>query len=102
MENTASSRSFSELKAQKYGPTGSPKNIEFQANAKAFRVGQVLKQIRLRQQLTQEQLAHRIGTQKSYISKIENGSDMNLSTLFRICDHGLETPARILFGEIIE
>ena len=35
--------------------------------------------------LTQEELAEKIGTKKTYISRIENGkSDIQLSTLFRI------------------
>ena len=35
--------------------------------------------------MTQEQLAAKIGTKKSYISRIENGhTDIQLSTLFRI------------------
>ena len=35
--------------------------------------------------LTQEQLAAKIGTKKSYISRIENGkTDVQLSTLFKI------------------
>ena len=35
--------------------------------------------------LTQQQLAERIGTKKTYISRLENGkADVQLSTLFRI------------------
>ena len=35
--------------------------------------------------LTQQELADKIGTKKSYISKLENGhADVQLSTLFRI------------------
>ncbi|MCS2348677.1 helix-turn-helix transcriptional regulator [Bacteroides thetaiotaomicron] len=35
--------------------------------------------------MTQEQLAAKIGTKKSYISRIENGhADIQLSTLFKI------------------
>ena len=35
--------------------------------------------------LTQQELADKIGTKKSYISKLENGhADIQLSTLFRI------------------
>jgi transcriptional regulator with XRE-family HTH domain len=44
-----------------------------------------LKEERLRAGLTQEQLAEKIGTKKTYISRIENGkSDVQLNTLFRI------------------
>nr|WP_308757791.1 helix-turn-helix transcriptional regulator [uncultured Bacteroides sp.] len=45
----------------------------------------VVKQERLKAGLTQEQLAAKIGTKKTYISRIENGkADVQLSTLFRI------------------
>ena len=44
-----------------------------------------LKEERLKAGLTQEQLAAKIGTKKTYISRIENGkADVQLSTLFRI------------------
>ena len=47
--------------------------------------GRNLKQKRLEKGMTQEQLAAKIGTKKSYISRIENGhTDIQLSTLFKI------------------
>jgi transcriptional regulator with XRE-family HTH domain len=40
--------------------------------------------------MTQEQLALKTGTKKSFISRIENGkSDIQLSTLYRILEIGL-------------
>ncbi|MFZ4549923.1 MAG: helix-turn-helix domain-containing protein [Bacteroidales bacterium] len=40
--------------------------------------------------MTQEQLADKIGTKKSYISRLENGKvDIQLSTLFKIFETGL-------------
>jgi transcriptional regulator with XRE-family HTH domain len=40
--------------------------------------------------ITQEQLASKIGTKKSYISRLENGKcDIQLSTLYRIFQTGL-------------
>ncbi|MCH5216776.1 MAG: helix-turn-helix transcriptional regulator, partial [Muribaculaceae bacterium] len=40
---------------------------------------------RLKAGLTQQQLAERIGTKKTYISRVENGkTDIQLSTLYRI------------------
>jgi transcriptional regulator with XRE-family HTH domain len=43
-----------------------------------------------KQNLTQEQLASKCGTTKSYISRIENNaSDIRLSTLMRIVKDGL-------------
>ncbi|MEY3311826.1 MAG: hypothetical protein RL348_1166, partial [Bacteroidota bacterium] len=40
--------------------------------------------------MTQEQLADKVGTKKSYISRLENGTaDIQLSTLYRIFEKGL-------------
>ena len=48
-------------------------------------IGARVKELRKVRHMTQEQLAAKIGTKKSYISKIENGhADVQLSTLFRI------------------
>ena len=47
--------------------------------------GNIIKKLRSDRNMTQEQLAARIGTKKSYISRIENGhADIQLSTLFKI------------------
>jgi transcriptional regulator with XRE-family HTH domain len=47
--------------------------------------------MRERKNLTQEQLATKCGTTKSYISRIENdASDIRLSTLMRIVRDGLD------------
>ena len=51
----------------------------------AFILAERLKEERRKAGLTQEQLAAKIGTKKSYISRIENGkTDVQLSTLFKI------------------
>ena len=47
-----------------------------------FRIGEVLKQARLERGLTQEELAQRLNTKKTAISRIENhAEDIRLSTL---------------------
>jgi transcriptional regulator with XRE-family HTH domain len=49
-----------------------------------------LEQARTRCGLTQEELAQKCGTNKSYISRIENdASDIKLSTLIKIVPTGL-------------
>ena len=49
-----------------------------------------LEQARTRCGLTQEELAQKCGTNKSYISRIENdASDIKLSTLIKIVTTGL-------------
>ena len=76
---------FDELLDAEYGAIGSPKRMEFEAEAEAFCLAETLKEQRRLAGLTQQELADKIGTKKSYISKIENGhADIQLSTLFRI------------------
>ncbi len=50
----------------------------------------MIQELRMKQDLTQEQLADKCGTTKTYISRIENNaSDIRLSTLMRIVREGL-------------
>ena len=71
--------------SEDFGALGSEKRNEFEANCEAFIIGEQLKAERLKAGMTQEELAAKIGTKKSYISRIENGhTDIQLSTLFRI------------------
>ena len=63
-----------------------------------FIVGEMLKEARRQAKLTQEQLAEKAGTKKSYISKIENGKgNIQLSTLIRIFEKGLNRKIRLTF-----
>ena len=55
-----------------------------------FIVSEMLKEARKYAKMTQEQLAERSGTKKSYISRIENAKgNIQLSTLIRIFEKGL-------------
>ena len=57
----------------------------------AYQLGRALKAARLSRGLTQQELAERVGTSKSYISKIENSkSDIGYKTLRKIIDVGLD------------
>lgn len=79
------SETFDELLNAEYGERGTDEREAFEAEANAFCLAESLKEQRRLAGLTQEQLAEKIGTKKSYISKIENGrADVQLSTLFRI------------------
>jgi HTH-type transcriptional regulator/antitoxin HipB len=74
----------------RYGEKGTLKRTEFEAKVKAFAIGEMIKEERKLANLTQEQLAEKIGAKKSYISRIENGkSDIQLSTLFKLFEFGL-------------
>ena len=75
---------------KRYGKIGTEERTEFEIKAKAFLIGEVIKDQRQTAKLTQEQLAEKIGAKKSFISRIENGkSDIQLSTLYRLLEFGL-------------
>jgi DNA-binding XRE family transcriptional regulator len=83
-------KSFDELLDIKYGKVGTKKRDGFEARAQYFVISEMLKEARREAQLTQEQLAKKVGTKKSYISRLENGKcDIQLSTLYRIFEEGL-------------
>lgn len=77
--------SLNELLDVEYGAAGTPTRESFDEETRAFCLAETLKEERHRAGLTQEQLAEKIGTKKTYISRLENGKvDVQLSTLFRI------------------
>ena len=74
-----------ELLNVEFGAVGTPPRDEFDKETEAFCLAQTLREERIRAGLTQEQLAEKIGTKKTYISRLENGkADVQLTTLFRI------------------
>jgi HTH-type transcriptional regulator/antitoxin HipB len=82
--------SFEEHLSKRYGRRGTEKRTEFEIKAKAFMIGELIREERHQAKLTQEQLAEKIGAKKSFISRIENGqSDIQLSTLYRLLEFGL-------------
>lgn len=90
---------FSSVLDKKYGPKGSEKRDNYDSASLAFRLGIILKEARMAANLTQDELAVRSGTKKSYISRIERGmSDIQLSTFQRIVETGLGRPLVIAIG----
>ena len=65
----------------------------------AFKLGVMLQQLRTKEGLTQQQLAEKCGTTKSYISRIENNaSDIRLSTIMRIFQEGFGKQIRLMIN----
>lgn len=90
MKAIKDAKTFDELLDKKYGKIRTPKRDEFENRSTAFMIGELIKEARLDAKLTQEELACKTGTKKSYISRVENGKiDIQLSTLFRIFEEGL-------------
>lgn len=78
-------RTLDELVNIEFGDPGTKVRDDFDKETSAFCLAQTLREERLRAGLTQEQLAEKIGTKKTYISRLENGkADIQLNTLFRI------------------
>lgn len=79
-----------EILDKKYGKPGDAKREKWEQEFEAFRLGVLLEEARLKLGMTQEELAEKCGTNKSYISRIENNaSDIRLSTLMKIIQQGL-------------
>jgi len=84
---------------KKYGKSGSNSRIDFEIKAQAFFIGELLKEARKNANLTQQALAERTGTKKSYISRIENGhTDIQLSTLFKLIEQGLNRKLELIIN----
>ncbi|MEI6185267.1 MAG: helix-turn-helix transcriptional regulator [Bacteroidota bacterium] len=97
--NLLNASSYDELLDLKYGKIGTANRDEFEEKAQYFVISEMLKQSRLEANLTQEQLAQKVGTKKSYISRLENGHcDIQLSTLYKIFETGLGKKVSLLFS----
>lgn len=70
---------------QEFGAQGTAERAKFDENAYAFYTAQILQDARKEVKITQAELANRIGVDKGYISRIENGlTSPNVSTFYRI------------------
>ena len=80
-------RSFDAVLDAKYGKIGTPEREAFNNEARNYFMGQTLLDARREEHITQAELAKRIGSNKSYISRIENGLiDPSISTVLKIVD----------------
>jgi DNA-binding XRE family transcriptional regulator len=78
-----------EFKEKNYGKHGTKNRDELEAGYENFKIGALIQVKRLEMGMTQEQLAEKVGTTKSYISKIENNiKEARISTLQKIVELG--------------
>lgn len=86
--NTAKIKNFptvNEALELEYGKVGTVSREKFNVQAHAYFTGQLIENARKDAHLTQDELATRIGSNKSYISRIENGkTEPKVSTFYRI------------------
>ena len=70
-----------------YGKVGSPEREEFRKEAYSYCVGQIISDARKQEKMTQSELAEKVGTNKTYISRIEKGIiEPGVGLFFRIID----------------
>lgn len=98
MEDYKDIQTFDELIEFEHGKLGTEGRSKYEEGAQLFIVGEMLRAARKEAKLTQEQLAERAGTKKSYISKLENGKgNIQYSTLIRIFEQGLNKKVGLVF-----
>ena len=77
------------FKEKNYGKRGTRKRDELDAGYEHFKLGALIHDTRIEMGMTQEELAAKVGTTKSYISKIENNlKEARISTLQKIVELG--------------
>ncbi len=94
-------KNLEDLKLEHYGMRGTPKREAYEEGYQQFKIGAMIQEARIKQGMTQQELADKVGTTKSYISKIENNiKEARLSTLQKIVERGFggKIELRITFG----
>ena len=88
--NQTNLTSLDEILDNKYGVKGTEDREQWEQEFESFKIGVLIEEARNKLGMTQDELAKKCGTSKSYISRIENNaSDIRLSTLMRIVQMGL-------------
>ncbi len=79
-----------QFKDKYFGERGTANCEQLEAGYESFKIGALLHEARFERGLTQEELAEKASTTKSYISKIENNvKEVRISTLQKIVEVGL-------------
>lgn len=78
-----------DMKDELWGPIGTPERDAMESQLKeeinTYLVGEAIKNARLKQRITQEELGERIGVKRSQICKLESGkSSITISTMGRV------------------
>ena len=89
-------RTIGEHFDEKYGKPGTDQRTAFEERAEAYMIAEMVKDARKQAHMTQKELADKLSTKRSYISRVENASgDIRLSTLRKIVEEGLGGKLRI-------
>ncbi|MDY4059253.1 MAG: helix-turn-helix transcriptional regulator, partial [Alloprevotella sp.] len=80
--------SLEEVTDELIGQKGTPERDDFDCKVEealhAYRIGEAIKNARLKQNLTQAELGERIGVQKAQISRMERGYSISIPTMSRV------------------
>ena len=83
-------KSLDQFIDEQYGKKGTRKRDKFDKGYESFKIGFMIQQARLQKGMTQEEIAEKCGTNKGYISKIENDiKEVRIPTLQKIVELGL-------------
>ncbi|MEO5946244.1 MAG: helix-turn-helix transcriptional regulator [Chitinophagaceae bacterium] len=89
MKTKSNTKTLTLLIEEQYGKKGTSKREKFDKGYETFKLGAMIHEARLEKGMTQEQLAEKCGTNKAYISKVENNiKDVRISTLQKIVELG--------------
>ena len=90
MKKKSNLKSLDQFVEEQFGKKGTSKRNKFEKRFESFKLGFLIQQARLERGMTQEELADKCGTNKGYISKIENNiKEVRISTLQKIVELGL-------------
>ena len=90
-KNNSSILTLDQFKDKHFGKQGTTKRDELEEGYETFKIGALIHEARIERGLTQDDLAKKVGTTKSYISKIENNiKEVRLSTFKKIVELGFE------------
>jgi ribosome-binding protein aMBF1 (putative translation factor) len=82
-------KTLAEFKDEQYGKRGTEKREKLESGYIQFKLGAMIHEARIERGLTQQELAEKCGTTKSYISRIENDiKEVRISTLLKIVERG--------------
>lgn len=80
--------SLEEVTDELIGQKGTPVRDDFDCKVEealhAYRIGEAIRNARLKQNLTQAELGERIGVQKAQISRMERGYSISIPTMSRV------------------
>lgn len=95
--------SWEEVENELFGEPGTPEREEYEKGVSEtihfYKIGDAIKQARKEKNMTQTQLGELMGVQRAQISKIENGKNLNVSTIARAF-RAMNIPAKLNLGNV--